>query len=400
MQKIEEGNAHNLESGPAILSLGFRPFFLAAGIFSVVSMLWWLGIYQFQLPVEITSINLFQWHAHEMIYGYALAVITGFLLTATKNWTGIQTLHGKPLLLLLSLWAVARLLFLFGSVYIWLAGVFDILFLLFSVAAVAYPIVKVKQWRQMAVLSKLILLLVGNVLFYLGALGLYADGVFLAIYGGLYLIVGLILTIGRRVLPMFIQNGVDSPVTLFNSKWLDLSSLAFFLLFFISELFFSNSMYTACFALAVFFINAIRLIGWHCAGIWKKSLLWSLYLSFWFICLGFLLFAGVHFFGISKYLAIHALAFGGIGVVTLAMMSRVALGHTGRDLSQPPKALAYAFAILILGGVLRVFVPLLDVISYSLLMGITQGLWILSFSIFVVIYYPILTRARADGAPG
>ena len=120
----------NPTSKIAVLNLGFRPFFLGAAIFAVVSMMLWMDVYVFQLPLSIARISSFQWHAHEMIYGFTIAVIAGFLLTAVKNWTGIQTLHGFSLLGLFALWALPRVLFLFGTPLIFVAGFFDMLFVL------------------------------------------------------------------------------------------------------------------------------------------------------------------------------------------------------------------------------------------------------------------------------
>jgi uncharacterized protein involved in response to NO len=335
-----------------------------------------------------------------MIYGYGLAVITGFLLTAIKNWTGIQTAHGKPLMFIFAVWAMARLLFLFGTSHLIIAGIFDGLFILMLIAFTAYPIFKVKQWKQSFILLKLLLLAIGNALFYLGALEIVKDGITLGLYGGLYLIIAIILTIGRRVIPFFIERGVGYEVKLFNSKWLDLSSMLLFLGFFVLELFLQNPTISAYLALALFFINSVRLVGWHNKGIWKKSLLWSLYLSFCFICLGFLLFAATHFFNTEKFLAIHAFSFGGIGLITLAMMSRVSLGHSGRDISQPSKSLSYAFCIMLLGFLTRVFIPLFNIFDYEILIGISIICWLTVFIIFVAIYFPILTKPRADGKEG
>lgn len=176
----------------ALFNIGFRIFFMAAGIFSIVSMFIWSAIFHFQLPLSIQTISSFQWHSHEMIYGYSIAVIAGFLLTAVKNWTGVQTLYGKPLILLFSLWAAARLLFVFATSHLFIAAIFDVLFLVLLVFAVSYPIIKVKQWKQIGILSKLILLMICNILFYLGALNVLDNGVYWGIYGGLYLVIALI----------------------------------------------------------------------------------------------------------------------------------------------------------------------------------------------------------------
>jgi uncharacterized protein involved in response to NO len=375
-----------------VFSLGFRCFFLGAGLFAVFSKSIWSLLYLVQMPFAFESISATQWHAHEMIYGYSLAVIAGFLLTAVRNWTGVQTISGKPLIALFSIWLLARLLFLFGTSNMLVVAIVDILFSLLLFVAVSYPVVKVKQWKQIAVLSKIFLLVACNICFYLGAAGELATGINIGLYGGLYLVIGLILTIGRRVIPFFIEVGVGYPVKLHNARWLDISSLVLFLGFFISELFLNNSLLSAWLALGVFAVNAMRLVGWHTHGIWQKTLLWSLYLSFWFICFGFLLFAGVHYFGVSKYLAIHAFAYGGIGVVTLSMMSRVSLGHTGREVNQHSVLIRYALLMMLAGAVIRVVLPLFNIIDYSVVIGLSQLLWILSFLLFVGVNWPILTR--------
>ena len=221
----------------SIFNLGFRIFFLGAGFFAVISIALWSAIYLFNIAIPIDAVSSFQWHAHEMIYGYAVAVIAGFLLTAVKNWTGVQTLYGKPLMLLFFLWLGARVLFLFGTMYIEIAAIVDSLFLLLLAVAIAYPIIKVKQWGQMGILSKVILLLIFNVFFYLGAMGILSEGIYWGIYGGIYLVVGLILMMGRRVVPFFIERGVGYPVTLYNSRFIDISSLVLFILFFIADIF-------------------------------------------------------------------------------------------------------------------------------------------------------------------
>lgn len=387
-------------SGLDIFRLGFRPFFMGAGLLAVASMVVWAGVYHWQWSLALSRISVLQWHAHEMLYGYAMAVIAGFLLTAVRNWTSIDTAAGKPLMALFGLWLVPRLLFLGGDAWLLLAAIFDLVFTIALSFAVARPIFQVRQWRQMAVLSKLILLGGCNLLFYLAAFDVYAGGFSWGLYGGLYLVIGLILTMARRVMPMFIQNGVDESVTLFNSRFLDLSSLVLFLAFFLSELVFDTSLASAWLALGVFAVNVIRLLGWHNSGIWRMSLLWGLYLAYAFICLGFALFASAYFFGVSKFIAIHAMSMGGIGMMTLAMMCRVAIGHTGRDLKAPPKGVAIGLALLLVGVVFRVVLPLLSPALYVQWLAISQLLWILAFSVFVVTYWPILSRPRIDGRSG
>ena len=384
----------------ALFNLSFRIFFLSAGLFSIISIGLWSAVYLFGVQLSIQNLSSSQWHAHEMIYGFAFAVIAGFLLTAAKNWTGIQTIHGKPLALMFALWALARILFLVGTPYIELAAIFDTGFSLIFIVALAHPILKAKQWKQLALVFKIVLLAIFNILFYLGATGTIMQGVNWGIYGGLFLVISLILMLGRRVVPFFIEKGVNRQVKLRNSKWIDLGSLVLFLSFTIVEVFFTQPALSAYLALILFAINARRLMGWYTPGIWQKSLLWSLYLAFWFLTVGFALLAASYFLGINKSLAIHAFAVGGIGAMTLAMMSRVALGHSGRGIHSPPRAMAYAFGLLLIGAVVRVFLPLFDTGHYTLWVGISQLLWVVAYSIFGVIYLPILSKARIDGRPG
>ncbi|GAA0408210.1 NnrS family protein [Cocleimonas flava] len=376
----------------SFFDLGFRAFFLGAAAYAVLSILIWFFVYSMGYQMPQSSITTMQWHAHEMIYGYSIAVIAGFLLTATKNWTGIQTLNGKPLLALACVWVAARITLFFGQIVA--AAVLDLLFTLWLSQSIVAPIIKAKQWSQLAIVIKLLLLFVTNALFYLGAMGILAQGVNWGIYGGLYLVIGLILMMARRVVPFFIERGVDETVTLKNVKFLDLSSLALFLIFMVLELGNLSPQFSAYSAILLFIVNAIRLVNWHTPGIWKKPLLWSLYLAIWFICVGFLLFGLSYFLGISKFIAIHALSYAGIGAITLGMMSRVGLGHSGRDVSNPPKAVGIALGILILGAIVRVFFPLIDASHYLLWISISQGLWILAFVTFFITYLPLLTKAK------
>lgn len=384
----------------ALFNLGFRPFFLGASIFSVVSVFLWMGVFVFQLPLQFKEINMYQWHAHEMVYGYSVAVIAGFLLTAVKNWTGEQTLYGPGLCGLFLLWAIARILFLFGTSFIFIAAFFDMLFMLCLIAAIAYPIVKTRQWRQTGILAKLILLTLGNGLFYLGAAGLIEQGIYWGIYGGLLLIIGLILTLGRRVVPFFIEGGVGYPVQLVNHKWIDRSSLVLLLAFFISFVFIGNRQISAYISLALFFITTIRLFGWHTPGIWKKPLLWSLFISFIFIDIGFLLFAVSDLLNQPIMLAFHAFSYGGIGIMTLGMMSRVSLGHTGRDIHSPPAVLTLSFVLLVLGGLCRVLLPIIDMNHYVTWILLSQIFWSVAYLIFVIAYARILIKPRIDGQFG
>ena len=385
----------------SLFVLGFRPFFLAAGIFSVISMALWMANFIFGLSIPLEGLANFHWHAHEMIYGFTLAIISGFLLTAIKNWTGVQTIQHRPLLLLFSLWVVARLALLFGTKFIVVAAIFDLSFNLFLFLALLQPILRVKQWKQIGIISKILLLGIFNAFFYLGLLGLLDSGVYWGIYGGLFLLIAVVMNMGRRVMPFFIERGVGYPCQLKNSQFLDISSLVLFLLFSIVEVFILNLQISSYLAAALFIISAIRLYNWHTRGIWKSSLLWGLYGSFIFITLAFLLFALLPYTTlITRSIALHTLTLGGISLITVSMMSRVTLGHTGRSVNEPSPLINVIQWMLLFAVITRVVLPVIVPDLYTSWILSSQLLWIGGFGLFVWVNYPLLTQPRIDGAEG
>ncbi len=387
-------------NGCALFNLGFRPFFLGAGIFAVISMIWWMLIYSAHRIVAIQSITSAQWHAHEMLYGYGLAVVAGFLLTAVRNWTGVATLHGKSLMALFALWVSARVLFLFGTHLMAWAAMLDLLFDLGLVFAISQPIVRAKQWPQLAVVAKVALLWTGNLVFYLGYYDILQDGMRYAINGAVLLMVSLILMIGRRVIPFFIERGVQEKFVIKHHKWLDISILVMFLALFLNEIFYRAADLTPYLACGLFLSNGYRLCQWHTRGLWRVPLLWSLYVSAWIINLGFLLYGMQALLAIPLVFVLHLFTIGGVGLMSVAMMARVALGHTGRDIRQSSRWLKLVFVAVMLSLLLRVFAPMLNMQLYTSWIFASALCWILGFAVFVWIYTPILWKPRVDGAPG
>ena len=377
----------------AFLDLGFRPFFLGAAGFAVLSILVWMGVFVFGWKIRFNGLSPVTWHAHEMIYGYGLAVVAGFLLTAVRNWTDIPTLNGVPLLLLFLLWTAGRIVpFLGGVAPIGLAAVSDSLFIVFLLLSTARPVLKTRQREHWGILLILALMLAGNLTFYLGALRVLPDGVSWGLYSGLYLILALIFTMARRVIPTFIERGVGYPVQLKNWKWLDVSSLLLFLVFWIADLLMPNQAPVALLAGILFVLHGARLAAWHTHGLWKKPLLWVLYLAYGSLVAGFALKAAVFVFHVSPYLALHAFTVGGIGLMTIGMMARVSLGHTGRNVLDPPAGLSRMFAVLAVAAIVRVLFPLIDPFHYGVWIGLSQALWIISFAMFLFVYAPMLIQ--------
>lgn len=377
-------------------SLGFRPFFLGASLFAIVTMVAWLASYRFGLQLEVVGITLFQWHAHEMVYGYAMAVIAGFLLTAVQNWTDRETASGGLLALMVAAWAAARALMLFGTGLLWFAAAADLVFMLVLGFAIARPVLQVRQWRQAPVLLVLLLLTAGNLLFYLSAAGGLPSGVRIGVHGGLYLVLGMVLFMGSRVIPFFTERGVGYEVELKKPRWNDHASAALFPLFLLSEMILPQHILGALLAAGLMVLNSMRVSGWYTLGIWRKPLLWGLFVAFIMINFGFLLRALMPVTAIPDFLPIHAYAVGGIGVVTLAMMARVSLGHTGRSVQQAPGVVTPMLLGIVLAAVLRVFAPLADPAHYALWVALSGLVWIGSFALFALVFIPMLVRPRPE----
>lgn len=383
-----------------LLTRGFRPFFLGATLVAVLSMVMWMAVYRFRLPLELSGISMFQWHAHEMIFGYTMAVIAGFLLTAARNWTGEETARGASLGWLFAIWMVARVLMLGGTGFILWAAIADLLFMLGLGISVARPILKVRQKRQAPVLLIVALLTVANLLFYLGALGLVNGGAHLGLHGGLYLVLGIVLFMGRRVIPFFTESGLGHPVEMKNDRWNDVATFILFPAFLLSEVFFQNHFTGALLAAALFILNSLRVNGWHTLEIWQKPLLWGLFAAFIMINLGFMLRALMPVTAIPDFLPIHAFAVGGIGIITISMMARVTLGHTGRSVHQAPPIMTVLLVGMVLTATARIFLPMLDTAHYQLWITVSGLMWIITFTLFSIVFIPLLVKPRVDGKEG
>lgn len=409
MQQIRLPNKPPYSPHP-VLNLGFRIFFLGAAVFAILTMLKWAYI-TFATRFEFDGTNQmmpFYWHGHEMLYGYALAVIAGFLLTAVKAWTQQSMPYGYKLLVIFVPWALARVLFLANGINIntgtLIAAASDIIFWLLSASFVILPIYRVRQKRQIGIVAKLLLLFIGQVWFYVALFTQNNNGMHMSLLFGLYLIVGVVLTIGRRVMPMFIEHGIatggEVRQKVKNSDLLDRLSLLGFFAFMLSDVFLTGYRWAVCAsgtaALVIAISNLIRLKNWYLPEIWSKPLLWSLWLSFFGMVIGFFLFVLVPFGIINHSLAMHAVVISGIGLMTLAMMSRVSLGHTGRNIHQPPKTVTVIFISMTMAWLARAVLGWILPDYYFATLAMAQAFWIVAFLVFVASYAPILTLPRTD----
>ncbi|MDO9468984.1 MAG: NnrS family protein [Thiobacillus sp.] len=382
-------------TGWAPFALGFRPFFLAAGVFAILLMALWLLVLRGSLDLGELSPQV--WHGHEMLFGFAVAVIAGFLLTAAQNWTGIPMLSGPPLAALFLLWLAGRLGFLVPGLPVEWVALIDLAFLPAVALVLAVPIIKARQLNNAPFPVMLLVLTAANALIHLDALG-WTDTAALGLHLATYVVVTMMVVMGGRVIPSFTDNKLHTRAR----RWKTIEILAPVATVgaLLAALVAPYSLVTALFAAIAATVHGIRLAGWYTHTFWSVPLLWILHLGYAWIALGFALLAlsaaGISTAAVSS---LHAFTAGGIGVLTLGMMARVSLGHTGRVL-EPPSLMTRAFVAINLAALLRVVLPLLFPGVYAQIMSAAGLLWMVAFGLFVVAYAPMLLRPRVDGKPG
>jgi len=391
MKRINKSN----DQGFTIFESSYRPFFILAATSSLFYMTIWTLFYTFKLPLNFEDISPTMWHAHEMLFGYTMAVIAGFLLTIEKYWLGKNIDSKSILVALVVLWILARVsifLTVITDIPYEIGAIFDCLFIVILTIRVSYPIINHRAWDKMGLVAHIAIIAAANIVFYLGMDGLVSNGQYLGIYSALYLVISIILLMGRRMIPIFIRNGLEFKFEPKNWRVIDILSLVFFVMFFILDLFFTSAKAVSIISGILALIYSIRLFGWYSNKIWSKPLLWVLFVAYAWIAVGFGLKFLSLYLNIPDFLPLHSFTYGGIGIMTIGFMSRVILGHTGRDVFEPPKILFWIFSILFTGAIVRVIFPLLDISRYQIWIGASQLLWILSFLIFAVVYLPMLFK--------
>lgn len=389
----------NASPGPALLELGFRPFFLAGGLFAaLVIPLWvagWLGSGHYWQPAG----GWYAWHTHEMLFGFATAIIAGFLLTAVANWTGTPGLSGNPLGALVLLWLLARIAWL-ASLPVWIVVALDSLFLPVLALYLARPLWQARQRRNYPVLLILALLALCNGVSLAGLAASDPDLQRQGNAGALWLIAALMGLIAGRIIPPFTQRGLALQQAAPTRGWLDLSLLLGGIIAALAML--SGIGLQADIRMAVLFAllgagHTLRLLLWQGGGVWpgllRAPLLWSLHLAYAWLglaCLGMALWnAGLP---VSFSQAVHMLAIGSMSGLILAMIARVSLGHTGRPL-KPVAAMSVAFVLINLAALLRIWLaPAWPQAGFWLA---ALG-WSGAFGLFVWCYAAILCRPRGE----
>jgi uncharacterized protein involved in response to NO len=386
-----------LNNGMTFFALGFRPFFFLAGLSALLLMAGWLLIYRNMLPAP-AYYGAITWHGHEMLFGYTATVVAGFLLTATKNWTGIQTLRYWPLAGLSLLWLAGRLLPFIGGVPQALIALVDMAFLPLTALALAFPLFRSRQKQNIPFVFLLLTMAFANALYHLQLLGLAAGTLPSGTQLGIGMVLLLLVVMGGRVIPFFIERGLHG-AAIRKWSWIERLAMPSVLLYVLVQTLFPQSPLALLLALAAGLVHAIRLAGWYSKGIWSVSLLWVLFVGYGWVAAGLLMQGLGIILPVPPILALHALTVGGIGVLTLGMMARVAIGHSGRPMKAHP-LMGWSFALMVCAAVVRVLVPLFVPTPYSLWIDIAGGLWLLAFLPFFILYFPILTQPRVDGQAG
>jgi uncharacterized protein involved in response to NO len=389
-----------------ILRLAFRPFFLFGALFSVLAIGWWTW-WWLNPSVWTPYGGAVWWHGHEMIFGFAAAIVVGFLLTAVQNWTGVPGLRGLPLGLLFGLWLAGRLLISFGgAIAAEVIIIVDSSFLLVAAMAMAYPVITAKRWRNLMFVPILLVLCGLNLTSHL-ALQSNPLLAMKALQTAVLLISLIIGIVGGRVMPMFTTNGLMTAGIKITKpepkRWLELSSLLSLLLVVISSLIGFDQLPNAFnISLLAFtaITNSFRFLRWGFWRCWSVPLLWSLHLAYMFLPLGLIALLLVEI-GLLENIsaALHCFTVGTIGGMILSMISRVSLGHTGRPLIAP-KPMVLAFILLLLGTALRVILPGWFSAYSAVGIGLAGILWVTAFAIFCGCYAKVLISPKPDGTAG
>lgn len=387
----------------AIWGQAFRPMFLAASVFAGLAMLAWglllNGIIQFT-PYA----NVMFWHQHEMLFGFVAAVIVGFLLTAVQNWTGIRATHGWQLALLSAVWLAGRLVMAFGAgLPAWLVILIEASFLVLAIVFLAAILVRAGNTRNLFFVPVLCLLLATNLSMHAGVWLGHFQWISYGSNAAVFVITVIMTVVTGRILPMFTASGLQTP-RVPPLPWLNISTLVSTWL--IAAVFILNgpSLLPAPVMSALFALGAVltawrllRLRGWQA---WRVPLLWSLHASVAFIPFGFALFALRYAgFNIPHSAAVHALTAGAMGFMIVAMMARVALGHSGRPL-KPHPIISLVFVCVGVAGIVRSLVGWALPQTSMLWLNLAIAAWVIGFLIYAVLYLPIFISPRADGREG
>lgn len=387
--------------GPAILAYGFRPFFLAAGLWAALALALWLAAFE-GAPVLASAFDPLTWHAHEMIFGFVGAAITGFLLTAIPNWTGRMPLQGIPLLGLIALWLAGRLTVATSAVIgAWPAAIVDVALFAALLAVVLREVIAGKNWRNLPMALAVATFLAANALMHAEAIGL-ASTARLGWRLGIAVAVMLVVLIGGRIIPSFTRNWLakrGAKVLPAPFRGIDRAAMIATLVALAAWTAAPEALPTAALAAIAAIMNLVRLARWQGHATWAEPLVFILHIGYAWVWIGFALIAASGASAaVPPIAAIHALSAGALATMIMAVMTRATRGHTGREL-HADGATGALYVLVSAAAVLRVAASLFPALYHPLVMS--AGLaWFAAFAGFVIVYGPMLARPRPDGKPG
>lgn len=379
--------------GPALFSYGFRPFFLFGALYAGLTIPLWLAVFagEFSLP---TAFGPRDWHVHEMLFGYVGAVVAGFLLTAVPNWTGRLPIQGTPLAALFSAWLAGRLAVCLSGEIGWAAAAaVDSLFLLSLAAAALREVVAGRKWSNLKVVGIVLLLAIANVAFHLEA---HFQG--MAEYttrAGIALVVTLVSVIGGRIVPSFTRNWLARrppgrmPIPFGR---LDVAAMLAGALALIVWIAVPTGRLVAAALCVAGVLHLVRLARWAGDRTLADRLVLILHVAYAFVPVGYFLTSLSALDLVAAGAGVHAWTGGAIGTMTIAVMTRASLGHTGRALSASPATQAIYLAVVV-AALARVCAALEPAHS-SILLLVAGAAWTVAFLGFALTYGPLLCTAR------
>ncbi|MFV3131584.1 NnrS family protein [Niveispirillum sp. KHB5.9] len=385
----------------ALFAYGFRPFFLAAGLHAVAAVTSWLIVLRTGARPQGLG-DPVAWHAHEMLFGFAAAAIAGFLLTAVPNWTGERGFAGGRLMALAGLWLAGRLaLNPLAPLPAVPAAIIDLAFFPSLAALVLPSIIKARTKRNYVLVLLLGFLTVAGALYHLDRLNLLAGAWTHGKALGIGMVLLMVSLIGGRIVPSFTSSAlrrIGRPVEIAPFGWVDRAALAGIVLMVVADMVQPDGILPGIAALVAAIAHGLRLSRWHGLKTLGQPILWVLHLAYAWIPVGLLLKAAWLLVGIGLGQAwTHAITAGAFATMILAVMSRAALGHTGRDIVAARPTVA-TYLLLTLAAGVRVAAPVLP--DPMLAHAIAGTCWLAAFGLYLLVYAPILVLPRADGRPG
>jgi uncharacterized protein involved in response to NO len=395
LQIEKPGIAPKPDSAPfALWRLGFRPFYLLASVFAALSILLWVGQYAGYLPGAY--LRGVVWHGHEMLFGYTLAVVTGFLFTAVRNWTGRPTPTGAALAGFALLWVAGRVLVL--TRYDTAAALVNAAFPIAVAIGIGVPLVKSGNRRNYFFVALLSLLGAVALALHLAFLEVIAWPELASLQFGLDVVLFVVAVMGGRVIPMFTNNGVPG-ANATRHPVIEKLALGTILFLLAADLLQPPAAVIAFLALVAALAHAARLCLWQPWRTLRTPLVWVLHLAYGWIVVYLLLRAAAESGLVIEPLAVHALTIGVIGGMTIGMMTRTARGHTGRALVADGFEVA-CFVLIQAAALIRVFGPMILQNAYMAMVICSGICWVGGFALYAIRYWPVLSRPRLDGKPG